>query len=70
MGRKQAEKTSQLQTQVISYVKGKTSQRVEPRAETVDLEAKESTDGLSLRGEEILSKEQDPALTKRILDLG
>lgn len=35
---------------VISNLKGKTSQRVEPRAET-DLEVKENTGGLSLRSE-------------------
>lgn len=59
LGRKQAEKTAQPQTQVISYLKGKTSQRVEPRAETVDLEGKESTGGLSLRGEKNPAREQN-----------
>lgn len=42
---------------------------MEPRAEKVDLEAKESSGGHSLRGEENPTREQNQVLTKGILDL-
>ena len=60
MGRKKAEKTTQPQTQVIVYLKGKTLQRVKPRAERVALEAKESSGGLSLRGKTYQGAEAGP----------